>query len=355
MGSTFDRLCSDSLIKDYPSHIRNNVHYEVIMGSTAYGVSDDMSDIDIYGFTIPPKHILFPYSTDNIIGFGKAPENFKQFQQHHIIDKSRDKEYDICIYNIVKFFNLCFENNPNMVDALFVPTRCVLYSTKIGEHVRNYRKLFLSKRVWHKFKGYAFSQLHKMKNKYLKEFVDLCKQFDMPYDLPLKEMLDFMKKDGADNNICGKMVSIHNKIDKNGKRSKRISLIAEHGYDVKFGYHIVRLLDECQMILEEGDLDLTRSREHLKSIRRGEWSMDRVEEYFDTKLPILEDLYNNTQLQYAPNEEHIRDLLFDCIEMHYGSISEANKMGFNANKVVLELNRVSKSIDKINRMIYDNL
>lgn len=166
MSSTFDRLCSDQLITDAPSHLKNNVHYEVIMGSNAYGVSTDTSDVDVYGFSIPPKHILFPYSYGNIVGFGKAPENYEQYQKHHILDKQHRKEYDINIYNIVKYFQLCMENNPNMVDSLFVPTRCVLHSSSIGNHVRDNRKMFLSKAVYHKFRGYAHSQLHKMKDKF---------------------------------------------------------------------------------------------------------------------------------------------------------------------------------------------
>jgi len=347
MSSTFDRLCSEQLIKIYPSHMKNNVHYEVIMGSTAYGVSDDTSDMDIYGFCMPPKNILFPYENGHIVGFGKKPENFKQFQQHHIIDKGRDKEYDISIYNIVKFFNLCMENNPNMVDALFVPTRCILHSTQVGEYVRENRKLFLSKRVWHKFKGYAFSQLHKMKNKHLKDFVEMCIEYNMPFDLPLKEMLDIMKEKGASDDYCAHMVLTVSKIESNGKRSKRIPLIAKYGYDTKFGYHVVRLIDECQMILEEGDLDLTRSREHLKAIRRGEWPMEKVVEYFDSKMISLEKLYSTTKLPHSPDEESIRNLLFECIEMHYGKIENAG----NDGQIRVLLGQAQDALYRIERMM----
>jgi len=347
MSSIFDMLCSKQLIREYPSHMKNNVHYEVIMGSTAYGVADDTSDMDIYGFCMPPKHILFPYENGHIVGFGKKPENFKQFQQHHIIDKNVGKEYDISIYNIVKFFNLCMENNPNMVDALFVPTRCVLHSTNIGEHVKDNRKMFLSKRVWHKFKGYAFSQLHKMKSKYIKDFVRMCIENDMPFDLSLKEMLDIMKKRGVSDDGRTEMVLILSKIESNGNRSKRIPLIAKYGYDTKFAYHVVRLIDECQMILEEGDLDLTRSRNHLKAIRNGEWEMTKVEEYFDVKLKLLEDIYSKSPLRYSPNEDDIRNLLFECIEMHYGKIENAG----NDGQIRVLLGQAQDALYRVERML----
>jgi len=339
MSSVFDRLCSDGIINDYPYHMKNNIHYEVIMGSTAYGVSNDVSDIDIYGFCMPPKNILFPYSSENIFGFGKTPENFKQYQKHHI--KCADKEYDISIYNIVRYFHLCMDNNPNMVDSLFVPTRCVLHSTSIGEHVRDNRKLFLSKKSWHTFKGYAFKQMHKMKNKYAKQFVEYCVKYDLSLDAPMKELLQPVKDNEEEFNHIFKII---NKIETNGKRSKRLPMIRKHGYDTKFGYHVVRLLDECQQILEEGDVDLTRSREMLKAIRKGQWSLDNVVSYFDSKMIILEDVYNKSNLRHSCDEDKIRNLLLECIEMHYGSVE---KMGFKKDIDISDnINMAMQFLDK---------
>ena len=57
------------------------------------------------------------------------------------------------------------ENNPNMVDSLFVPDRCVLHTTKIGTLVREQRRLFLHKGSYHKFRGYSYSQRAKMQIK----------------------------------------------------------------------------------------------------------------------------------------------------------------------------------------------
>jgi predicted nucleotidyltransferase len=147
-----------------PGFLIGSVQYETIMGSVAYGVSSDTSDMDIYGFCIPPKDMLFPHLRGEIPGFGRQINRFEQFQQHHIYDKESDKLYDISIYSIIKYFQLCMENNPNMIDSLFTPQRCVLHITKIGEHIRENRKIFLHSGCWHKFKGYAFSQLHKAQN-----------------------------------------------------------------------------------------------------------------------------------------------------------------------------------------------
>jgi hypothetical protein len=53
MPSTLDQLTKRGLIRP-PSFLSDNVHYEVIMGSVAYGVSTDISDFDVNGFCIPP-------------------------------------------------------------------------------------------------------------------------------------------------------------------------------------------------------------------------------------------------------------------------------------------------------------
>lgn len=261
---------------DPPKFLACNVHYETMMGSVAYGVSSDTSDMDIYGFCIPPKNIIFPHLDGEIQGFGDPRKRFDNFQAHHIIDRESRKEYDLDIYNIVRYFHLIMGGNPNMIDSLFTHENCVLHITSIGTMVRENRKLFLSKKVWHTFKGYAYTQLHKIKTK----------------------------------NAIG----------------KRKVLIDKYGYDVKFAYHTVRLMNQVEQILEEGDLDLYRSKEQLKSIRRGEWKLEDIERYFSEKQTSLERLYEDCELPHVPKEAEIKTLLLNILEHHYGSLSKAIKI-----------------------------
>ena len=284
MGSLTEKLAQKGAIQP-PSIIRNAVHYEVMMGSVAYGVSNDLSDRDIYGFAIPPKDVIFPHLRGEIPGFGRQIPAFEQFTQHHIPDPDGKKEdteegrvprtYDITIYNIVKFFSLCMESNPNMVDALFVPRRCILHTTAIGEMVRENRKIFLHKGAFHKFKGYAYSQMHKIEIK---------------------------------NPAPG---------------SKRAQLVEQFNYDVKFAYHVVRLIDEIEQILTLGDLDLERAKEEMKSVRRGEWKLEDIKAYFERREKELEEAYAKSSLPHAPDEEKIKQLLLNCLEAHFGSLSDA--------------------------------
>jgi predicted nucleotidyltransferase len=153
-------LSDKGLIKP-PKWLADNICYLTTMGSIAYGVSDDTSDLDVYGFCIPPKDYIFPHLAGYIEGFGNQKQSFEQYQQHHIDAGDGKRTYDFSVYNIVKYFQLCAENNPNMIDSMYTPQFCVLSTTKIGNIIRDNRDSFLHKGCYHKFRGYAFSMLHK--------------------------------------------------------------------------------------------------------------------------------------------------------------------------------------------------
>lgn len=100
-------------------------------------------------------------------------------------------------------------------------------------------------------------------------------------------------------------------------------MVKEFGHDTKFLYHVVRLIGEVEQILIYGDLDLQKDNERLKAIRRGEMSFEEVKKWFEVKEKSLEELYNTSKLQYSPDEGKIKQLLIDCLEMHYGSLEKA--------------------------------
>lgn len=146
-----------------PKFLLENTFYLTAMGSVVYGVSGDMSDVDVYGFCLPPKTMVFPHLTGYVPGFGPTPPSFDAWQQHHV--KDGDKEYDFTVFSIVKYFSLLMENNPNMLDSVFTPDRCVLHNTAMSQLVRDNRRLFLHAGCYPKFRGYAYQQLKKIQNK----------------------------------------------------------------------------------------------------------------------------------------------------------------------------------------------
>lgn len=258
-----------------PPWLPSTTHYLCQMGSIAYGVAGETSDIDIYGWCIPNKETIFPHLSGEIFGFGKQIKRFEQWQEHHIKDEDEGKEYDFAIYNIVKYIQLALENNPNILDSLFVPERCILHISQVGTILRENRKQFLHKGSYFKLKGYSYSQLHKMKIKQPQE------------------------------------------------GSKRAKDIKEHGFDQKFAYHIVRLLLEAEQILTQHDLNLECNSEILKSIRRGEWTEERIVEFFQSKEKMLDEVYHTSTLPYSPDEQAIKKILLQCLEHHFGSLEHA--------------------------------
>ena len=119
--------------------------------------------------------------------------------------------------------------------------------------------------------------------------------------------------------------------------SKRARLREQFGMDVKFAYHTVRLLNEAEQLLLEGDLDLQRNREMLKSIRRGEWTMEQVLDYFEKKRIDLEAAKAKSCLPPVPDERAVRDLLLRALEMHYGSLDGCVRVPGRAEELLRQI------------------
>lgn len=300
MSSTVEKLSQKGFINP-PTFVISNTMYECIVGSVAYGVSDEFSDFDITGFCIPPRDVVFPHLRGEIEGFGRNKQRFTGWQEHHIYDadalNGKGRTYDLNIYNIVHYVFLCMENNPNMVTSLYVPRGCILHSTPVSEKIRENRDRFLHKGSWPKYKGYSYSQRHKMRGK----------------------------------NPIGKRLKIRDK----------------YGYDVKFAYHMVRLLYEVEMILNEGTIDIQRHKEHLKAIRHGEVAEEDVLKWCDEKEAALERAYENSKLPWGPDEDGIKTLLLECLEHHYGSLDAVIT---KPNELTQMLDKITQITDKYKRM-----
>jgi uncharacterized protein len=275
-----------------PRWLPDQTIYLAMMGSHAYGVSGLTSDQDIYGVCIPPKELVFPHLAGEIPGFGRQIQRFEVWSQHHIQHPDKKVEYDFAVFGIVKFFQLCMDNNPNMLDSLFAPRTAIIHTTPVAELFRENRRAFLHKGAWHRFKGYAYSQASKIRNKV------------------------------------------------NSSNPQRAAEIDKHGFDTKFAYHCVRLMNEVEQILVEGDLDLQRNREQLKSIRRGEWSLEQFEAYFQNKEHALETAYANSKLPHAPDEARFKRLLLQCLEQHYGDLSTAVRVQPEISSLLSDLQQL---------------
>lgn len=293
MSSRLIKLSNQDKIK-IPNFIKFGLCYECLMGSQAYGCATETSDEDLYGFCIPTKELLFPHLGGEIFGFDEQQERFNQYQQSYH-DEGSKEHYDFHIYNIVKYFRLCLDANPNMIDSLFVPTECITHITTIGQMVLEKKELFLSKKCFHSFIGYAYKQLHKM----------------------------------GGRNVTG----------------KRVALREQYGFDVKFAYHLVRLLDEAEQILLNGTINLRRIKEKLKAIRRGEISEEEIRAIFTEKEKYLTSLYQTSNaVPHDMREKEVKQLLINCIEHHYGSLSKICPQPNKSDEILKQIKQLVSNV-----------
>lgn len=264
--SVIKKLYKDGYL-DISQTWATDTHYECIMGSIAYGVATDNSDMDIHAITTPPIDWVFPHLTGAIPGFGDAPQTFENYQKHHI--DAYEKNYDVAIYSTVKIFQLAADNNPNILDMLWVPDHCLTHIDGVGEHIRKNRRHFLHKGSYHRFRGYAHQQFKRLEN------------------------------------------------------SPRKDLIEQYGYDTKFAYHIVRLALQAEQILEQGDMDFSVNAPFIKEVRKGTFkNVDELREWYKAKETDLDKLYNESKIPYKADKKFLKDILLACLEIKYGSLEK---------------------------------
>lgn len=124
--------------------------------------------------------------------------------------------------------------------------------------------------------------------------------------------------------------------------------MAERGYDTKFAYHVVRLIGEVEQILVEQDIDLQRDNERLKAIRRGEWTEERLRQWFAEKESQLERAYAESTLRATPDEPKIRALLLAALEDHYGSLEGCV---IDPDRAVVALRNIQAELERVRDLL----
>lgn len=145
--------------------------YKVVAGSKAYGLDLPTSDTDIRGIFLQPNEFR--------LGNG-------------YVEQVADRKNDVVYYEVNRFINLLAQNNPNIVENLFVPEDRILHFDERIKPLYDNRHNFLSKKIKQTFGGYAISQIKKARG--------LNKKIVNPMDKEKKTPLDFCyifeKEDG---------------------------------------------------------------------------------------------------------------------------------------------------------------
>lgn len=264
-------------------HLKNKIMFLTFGGSISYGTNLPTSDIDIRGVALN--------SPSELIGI-------KQYEQF------TDNETDTTIYTFNKLVSLLLNCNPNTIEMLGCRPEHYAMVSEAGRMLIDNVDLFLSKRAFYSFSGYANSQLRRLQNAVARDRVSQAlkeehirksiqvamNSFDKKYThfdnnsivIDTRDSLDpdFEKELILTMNINGypmremtgilaEMLNIVKDYDKvNHRNNKKDELHLN-----KHAMHLLRLYIMCLDILIDHRVVTYREKEHdmLMSVRNGEF------------------------------------------------------------------------------------
>ena len=296
-------------------------------GSYAYGTNNEDSDVDIRG--------IATNSSRNIL----TGRDFEQVV---------DVPTDTTIYSFDKIVKLLCSCNPNTCEILGLKPEHYFVLTDAGKKLIDNRHLFLSKRAIHSFGGYANSQLRRLENftarntsqsqleKHILKSIEHAsvdfksRYFDMPED-SIKLYIDESPRDDYETEIfcdvtlkhyplrdhkgmLNDMGTIIRQYAKMGKRNEKAMVHNKLG---KHMMHLVRLYLMAFDILEKGEINTYREKDHdfLMDVRNGKYLDDNQQptkefyEIVDELEAKLDKLKDTTDLPDTPDMDKVMDLV----------------------------------------------
>jgi hypothetical protein len=122
-----------------PAPLWRFVQFRCVVGSKAYGLDHDGSDVDRRGFYLPPADLHW--------SLPGVPEQLE----------SDDEE---CYWEIEKFIRLGLKANPNILECMYSPL--VETCTPLAEELIDMRGTFLSRHIHRTYNSYVLSQFKKL-------------------------------------------------------------------------------------------------------------------------------------------------------------------------------------------------
>lgn len=117
-----------------------NVIFQCVIGSQAYGLADSESDVDRRGCYLPPADLHWSlYGVPEQLDCHETQESYWELQ---------------------KFLALALKANPNVLECLYSPL--IEKATPLAQELLDMREMFLSRLVYQTYNGYVMSQFKKM-------------------------------------------------------------------------------------------------------------------------------------------------------------------------------------------------
>ncbi len=130
----------DAGVTSARSDLFERVIYRCVIGSQAYGLAHEDSDVDRRGVYLPPADL--------------------HWSLYGVPDQLERHETQESYWEVRKFLILALKANPNVLECLYTPL--VEHATPLAQELLAMRSTFLSRLVYQTYNGYVLSQFKKM-------------------------------------------------------------------------------------------------------------------------------------------------------------------------------------------------
>ncbi|HEY3930202.1 MAG TPA: nucleotidyltransferase domain-containing protein [Candidatus Koribacter sp.] len=244
------------------AHSADLVHL-FVGGSQLHGAKvAKTDDLDIYGvFIEPPEETLGLTRLDHYVWSTAGDDR-----------RNGPDDVDVTLYSLRKWASLAAKGNATTLHFFFAPEDPEMKSA-IWKEVVSHRPMFLSKHSGDQFRGFAESQLRRLKG------------------------------EGV------------------GKHGIREEYVGKYGYDTKAAMHLLRLLFEGIELLSTGWLTLPRpEKDLLISVRSGEFgSLDKVLDFANRKFLELDEAQQKSPLPDIVDREAVSKLVSRLYLKHWAA------------------------------------
>lgn len=225
-------------------------------GSISHGMyvpstdPNSIDDKDLIGAFVPDKRFYF--------GLEKL--------EHHEIFKG---PWDCVSYEMRKLANMLLNANPNVLNLLWTDPKFFLIKEPEGEELLAARDLFVTRKAYHSFTGYAYGQMKKM------------------------TALAFQGYMG----------------------DKRKKLVEKFGYDTKNASHLIRLLKMGIEFLATGELNVMREdNTYLVEIKNGVYPLEYIQAEAKRLFSLSEEGLVRSKLRPVVDQSAAESLLVSMLE-----------------------------------------
>lgn len=278
-------------------------------GSVAHGMYVPKTDPD----SIDDKDVMGVYvgQVEHYLGFGRGD-----------VKEKWEGAYDCVFYELRKFVSLLLNCNPNVLSLLWLKENSLIYAHMAGIRLRQNRDIFVTKKAYHSFNGYAYGQFKRMTHMNQETLADInnrktdllargCSEVDGELALPSGADAELIESRKQYDEIRGKYY-------KGYMGNKRRQLVERFGYDCKNAAHLIRILRMGIEFLTEGTLYVEREdKQELMNIKQGLWSLEDVKTEAERLFSLAQEAYVRSPLPPEPDRQRAERLVVEIVSDYH--------------------------------------